>query len=59
MILEKQGKDFNARELEVAELAEHLEAITAAETVLRDFRSLTEGKASSTSAAPPEPPPQS
>ena len=60
MILEKQGKDFNARELEVAELAEHLEAITAAESVLRDFRSLTEGKASSTPAAlPPEPPPQS
>ena len=57
MILEKQGKDFNARELEVAELAEHLEAITAAESVLRDFRNL---KASSTPAAlPPEPPPQS
>ncbi len=60
MVLERQGKDFNAHELASEELEEHDEAITAAESVLGDFRSLTGGKSSPTPAtAPPEPPPQS
>jgi len=59
MVLERQGKDFNAHELASEDLEEHDEAITAAESVLGDFRSLTGGKSSSGPAtSPPEPPPQ-
>jgi hypothetical protein len=58
--LEKDGKDFKARELAEAELQEHYEAITAAESVLKDFRTLTRAAASpSSESAPPEPPTES
>lgn len=55
MVLEKEGKDFKARELEKTDLAEHEEAIEAAENVLRDFRNLSLGPPSPP-ASPPSPP---
>lgn len=55
MVLEKDGKDFKARELEKAELAEHHEAITAAESILRDFKAFGVGESKSPSE-PPTPP---
>lgn len=59
LILEKPNKDFVARELASEELEEHIEAINAAESVLRDFRTLSAGESKSSPAtAPPEPPPQ-
>jgi 20S proteasome alpha/beta subunit len=56
MVLEKDGKDFTARELESAELEEHLEAITAAESVLKDFRKTSSGSTDTPPSLPPEPP---
>jgi 20S proteasome alpha/beta subunit len=38
IVLEKQGKDYQARQLAEEDLQEHYEAITAAESALRDFR---------------------
>jgi 20S proteasome alpha/beta subunit len=38
ILLEKQAKDYQARQLADEDLQEHYEAINAAETALRDFR---------------------
>lgn len=57
MVLEKDNKDFKAREMESAELEEHFEAINAAESTLKDFRTLSAGTTSGpTPPAPPTPP---
>ena len=57
MILERDSKDFKARELAEEELQEHYEAISEAESVLRDFRTLSRASASpSVAPVPPEPP---
>lgn len=53
MVLEQDGKDFKARELEKSELQEHREAINSAELALQKFRTLNVGGDSS---PPPEPP---
>lgn len=56
MVLEKDSKDFEAREMEDAELEEHFEAISAAESTLRDFRTLSAGSSATPSTFPPAPP---
>jgi hypothetical protein len=57
IVLEKTGGDFKARELSLEEIAEHYEAVTAAESALRDFKTLSHASVSSSvSASPPEPP---
>jgi 20S proteasome alpha/beta subunit len=57
MVLERDSKDFKARELAEVDLQEHYEAINGAESALRDFRTLSRGSASpSVASVPPEPP---
>ncbi|MDQ2975897.1 MAG: hypothetical protein M3R69_10875 [Acidobacteriota bacterium] len=56
MVLEKDGKDFKARELESAHLEEHFEAIHEAESVLKNFRDATIGPPAPSKPPPPSPP---
>jgi hypothetical protein len=56
IVLEKDGKDFKARELAPEELEEHYEAVTAAESTLRDFKTLSKTSPPTVADVPPEPP---
>lgn len=57
MVLEKDGKDFKARELADEEVEEHYEAVSAAESTLKDFKTLTRASLTPPTSPPlPEPP---
>ncbi|MDX6696203.1 MAG: proteasome beta subunit [Blastocatellia bacterium] len=56
IVLEKSGKDYQARQLADEDLQEHYEAINAAETALRDFRKgLSADVAEATEVQVPQP----